>query len=75
MKLIFTQPPRSIPATKTQTNIPKVTYIYRDSNFHATIPVQDVERKLLTKVLHKAEVTYGMIKTVQNPTSCCSGAK
>ena len=77
MQLLFTsrKTPRSTPAMKTTPSEPKVTFIVKDGDFHATTPVQDVERRLLTKVLHKAEVTYGMIKTVEPYKSCCSGAK
>lgn len=76
MQLVFTQRvPYNRPAVKTVKNVQNVTYIVKDGDFHATTPVQEVEKRLLTKVLNKAEVTYGMIKTVQQHKSCCSGAK
>lgn len=53
----------------------KVTYIVKDAQLRATEPIQAVEQKLLTKVLYKAEVTYGMLKAVHPPKSCCNGAK
>lgn len=76
MQLLFTErTPTNSPAIKTLPSAPIVKYIVKSGEIQATLPVQEVERKLLTKVLNKSEVTYGMIKTVQNVKSCCSGAK
>lgn len=38
-------------------------------------PPSSVEPKLLTKVLGSTQVSFGMLKHIQNTSSCCGGAK